>query len=588
MLVFSDPEIRGKILKILGLLILARFLAHIPLPVLGTEDITPLIESDAVFGLLNTISGGAYGRLSFVMLGVGPYITASIVMQLLGVIVPRINEIQKEEGQIGQQKINRWTRILTVPLAMLNAWGILQFLANDGLTGGNSIELPEQLTSGVVDLTSFGYWLAVIFSMAAGSILIMWIGELITEFKMGNGISLLILTGIVVRLPQQIAQFGGAVWENIQTAFDRISPGDEFAWGKFFDLEWGKLFDFAVLKAFFLENPLWAPTRSALLFLAVFLATLMLVVFVNDAVRRLMILYSRRGHVEGNSRTLGNIKADLPVKVNIAGVIPIIFAISFILFPSIISRFFQTSSFDAVKNTASSVEQFLSTQPNQNAFAPANLPDGFANGFGGFYWSDSAEEIQAAQSYDTTEGQEIFGFTLSTIGEVENSYFNGTFLENAKIPFTDITPFKFDGGNMGFLPEFALHFDGVLAYNFFYFFLIVFFTYFYTNTIAFKTDEISERMQKEGAYIPGIRPGQETQSYLSYLSNRLNVAGSIFLALIAVMPIVFSNNLNFGGDGTLNGIVGGTTLLILVSVTIETLKQIEAQATAIDYDRFTQ
>ena len=584
MLVFSDPEIRGKIIKILGLLILARFLAHIPLPVLGTEDITPLIESDAVFGLLNTISGGAYGRLSFVMLGVGPYITASIVMQLLGVIVPRINEIQKEEGQIGQQKINRWTRALTVPLAMLNAWGILQFLANDGLTGGNSIELPEQLTSGVVDLTSFGYWLAVIFSMAAGSILIMWIGELITEFKMGNGISLLILTGIVVRQPQQIAQFGSSVWDNIQLAFHRLSPGDEFAWGKIFEMEWGKLFDFPVLKAFFYENPQWAPTRSALLFITVFLATLMLVIFVNDAVRRLLILYSRRGHVEGNSRTLGNIKADLPVKVNIAGVIPIIFAISFILFPSIISRFFQTSSFENVQTTASSIERFLSTQPNQAAFPPENLPNGFA----GFYGTSEVADLRAAQTYDTTEGQEIFGFTFSTQGEVENSYFNGTFLENFEIPFTDVTPFKFQGGNLGFLPQYSIHFDGILAYNFFYFLLIVFFTYFYTNTIAFKTDEISERMQKEGAYIPGIRPGQETQNYLSYLSNRLNVAGSVFLALIAVMPIVFSQNLNFGGDGTLNGIVGGTTLLILVSVTIETLKQIEAQATAIDYDRFTR
>lgn len=575
LLVFTDAEIRSKILKILGLLIAARLLAHIPLPVLGTKDITPLIENDAVFGLLNTISGGAYGRLSFVMLGVGPYITASIVMQLLGVIVPRINEIQKEEGQLGQQKINRWTRILTVPLAMLNAWGILQFLANDGLTGGNSIQLPDQLTQSGVSLESFGYWFAVIASMAAGSIIIMWIGELITEFKMGNGISLLILTGIVVRIPSQLFQFGQSVWTNLGQLFNQASPDNSFAWSKFFQMEWGKLLDFDVWKAFLWENPQWAPTRSAFLFVSVFLITLLLVVFVNDAVRKLMIIYSRRGHVEGNSRTLGNIKADLPIKVNIAGVIPIIFAISFILFPSIISRFFQTSSFDAVKNTATAVETYLSTNPNQSAFRPANLPSNFA----GFYYTKDTEALQAAQSYDTTEGQEILGFTLSTQGGVKNSFFDGTFLERWT---------TFDGGNMGFLPEFSLYSDGVLAYNFFYFLLVVFFTYFYTNTIAFKTDEIAERMQKDGSYIPGFRPGKETEEYLSYLSNRLNVAGAIFLALIAVMPIVFSHNLNFGGDGTLNGIVGGTTLLILVSVTIETLKQIEAQATAIDYDRFTR
>jgi preprotein translocase SecY subunit len=583
-LVFTDPEIRSKVIKILLLLILARFLAHVPLPILDTKDITPLIESDAVFALLNTISGGAYGRLSIVMLGVGPYITASIVMQLMGVIVPRINEIQKEEGELGQQKINKWTRIITVPLAMLNAWGILQFLANDGLTGGNSIELPPQLKSGEVNLTSFGYWLAITFSMAAGSILIMWIGEIITEYKLGNGISLLIVTGIVAGLPNQISKFGAGVVENWKLAFDQFSPDNSFAWSKFFDMEWSKLFNWDVVKAFVYQNPQWTPIRSSFLFVFSFLLTLGLVVFINDAVRKLVIIYSRRGHAEGNSRTLGNIKADLPIKVNIAGVMPIIFAVSVILFPANIARFFQTSSFDNVKQTASSIEKFLSTNPNENSFKPADLPKNYV----GLYATKDTEKLKLAQSFDSTEGQEILGFTLSTQEGVKNSYFNGTFLENAKIPFTDVTPFKFDGGNLGFLPKFTLYHQGVLAYYFFYFFLVIFFTYFYTNTMAFKTDEISERMQKDGAYVPGIRPGQETESYLSYVANRLNAAGAVFLALIAIMPIVVSNNLDFGGDGTLNGIVGGTTLLILVSVSIETLKQIEAQATAIDYDRFTR
>ncbi len=572
-LVFTDKELRLKLLKIIGLLIFARLLAQIPIPVLAVSDISPLLDSDAVFGLLNTISGGAYGRLSFVMLGVGPYITASIVMQLLGIIVPRINEIQKEEGQLGQQKINRWTRMLVVPLAALNAWGILQFLANGDLTGQNSIELPAVLTNPEVNLQTFGYWLAVIASMVGGSIIMMWIGELITEYKMGNGISLLILSGIIVRVPGQLVDYIGTVAPTFGELFT-----------KFFESP-GKLFNLDVLKALFFENPNWLPIRNTVLLFGVFIVTLLLVVFINDAVRRLIIIYSRRGHVEGSSRTLSGVKADLPIKVNIAGVIPIIFAVSFILFPSIISRFFQTSSVEPLKNTAIAVEQYLSVNPSENAFRPANLPE---RNLGGFYLTGDIEELQAAKSFDISEGQEILGFTVTTQGEANNSFFEGTFLNNLKIPFTDITPFNFQGGNMGFLPEFSLFFDGFLAYNFFYFLLVVFFTYFYTNTIIFKTDEIAERMQKDGSYIPGYKPGMETQTYLSYIANRLNVVGSFFLAFIALIPVVFSHNLNFGGDGTLNGIVGGTTLLILVSVTIETLKQIEAQATNIDYERFTK
>jgi preprotein translocase subunit SecY len=177
------------------------------------------------------------------------------------------------------------------------------------------------------------------------------------------------------------------------------------------------------------------------------------------------------------------------------------------------------------------------------------------------------------------QGQELFGFTLSTNKDVQTSLFEAT-------PFNFI---RWNGTNFGFLPEGTLRWNGILAYYFYYFILIVFFTYFYTANLAFKTDEIAERMQKDGAYIPGYIPGKQTQDYLTYVSNRLNVVGSFFLAVIALLPIILSSSLNFGDNtGTLNGIVGGTTLLILVSVAIETLKQIEAQATAVDYDRFTK
>lgn len=564
LLVFTDPELRAKIIKILLLLIAARLLAHIPIPVLRIQDISNTIDNDAVFSLLNTISGGSYGRLSFVMLGVAPYITASIVMQLLTVIVPSLNELQKEGGQAGQAKINRWTRLITVPLAMLNAWGIIQFLAN-GNASGNSVDiLPAVLKQNNFNPQTISLWLAIILSMAAGSMIMMWIGEIMTEYKMGNGVSLLILSGIVVRVPEQFANLLKGSYPIVQNIwFELITkPG-----------QWYKYFNLDAWKRFLWESAYFAPLRSVFVFGFVFILTLLLVVFINDAVRKLLVIYSRRGHSEGNSRTLSGVQADLPIKVNIAGVIPIIFAVSFILFPTIVARFVATSNLDYVRNTAVSVESYLSTEKNQIQ-KPENLP----NGFGDLYWTKDAIQVTAAKNYDTTKGQELFGFTFSTKKDVQNSYFEATPLN-----------FKFDGNSLGFLPETVLRWNGILAYYFYYFILIVFFTYFYTANIAFKTDEISERMQKEGAYIPGFKPGSQTQDYLTYVSNRLNVVGSIFLAIIALLPILLSSNLNFGDNtGTLNGIVGGTTLLILVSVSIETLKQIEAQATAVDYDRFTK
>lgn len=574
LLVFVDKELRNKLLSVVGLLALARLLTHIPIPVLKSTDITPLVESDAVFGLLNAISGSGYGQLSIVMLGVGPFITASIVMQLLGVIIPRLNEIQKEDGEMGRNKINRWTRMVTVPLAALNSWGILQFLSN-GSTTGQSISLPSELTN--PDLAaSFPYWFAVITSMVAGSVIIMWIGEIITEFKMGNGISLLVLGGIVSKVPSSLAKFTTKAWPNMQELFSKFTSNP------------GKIFNFDVWKALFYSNPTWAPTRSFFSFLAIGIVALLLVVFFNDAVRKLVVVYSRRGHIEGKSRTLDSIKADLPIKVNMAGVLPIIFAISFILFPSILSRFFFTSNTAPLRDVAKNVESYLSAQRKQTpGFVDiTKLPE--KNLFG-LYLTGTKTQIDELKKLDLTEGQEIFGFTFSTKKDIQNSYFEGTPLNDIKIG--DFYVLRFNGNNFGFLPEFAIRSNGILAYTFFYAVLIVFFTYFYTSTIAFKTDEISENLQKSSAYIPGYRPGAETQDYLTYIANRMNVAGSIFLAMIAVMPFIFSDIIqgaDSGGDNTLSGIVGGTTVLIMVSTAIETLKQIEAQATIVDYDRFVK
>lgn|GEM_PF-4056 len=582
LLVFTDKELRQKLLSILLLLIASRLLAHIPIPVIGIQDISNIIDNDQVFGLLNTISGGAYGSLSFVMLGVGPFITASIVIQLLGVIVPRIREIQREEGELGQQKINRWTRFLAIPLGALSAWGILQFLAsgNTGATGtANTIELPDVLTKSQITPETFWNWFAVIAAMTAGSMIMMWIGEIITEYKMGNGTSLLILAGIVIRLPQSIQQF----WESSRSDFQDL----------FSKFNLSKITNWEVWKALLWENPSWQGVRITVIFLAIFIFTLFFVVFINDAVRKLIVIYSRRGHAEGKSRTMGAVEADLPVKVNMAGVLPIIFAVSFILFPTILSRFFFTANIQAVQDTARQVETYLSTEQSQN------IPEGpLPNNILGIYYTQSAPDLKNAVNFDSTTGQDIFGFTISTFKTDKNytlpenptqSDLDNKIKNESKTVLFDGTYFRFTlpSSNIGFLPEFGIHFRGFLAYTFYYFLLIIFFTFFYTSTVAFKTEEVADNLQKSGAYIPGFRPGEQTANYLSYISTRLNVAGSLFLALIAIVPLIFNQYIQIG-DGTLTGIVGGTTLLILVSVTIETLKQIEAQATAIDYERFTK
>jgi preprotein translocase subunit SecY len=567
LLVFTDKELRNKFFAIIGLLVAVRFLTHVPIPVLNSESITTLIDSDAVFALLNAISGGGYGRLSFVMLGIGPFVTASIVMQLLTVIVPKLNEMQKEDGEIGRQKINRYTRFLTIPLAALNGWGILQYLASD--TSGSGITLPTQLTTGDF-ATTFPYWFVVIFSMVAGSVVVMWIGEIITEFKMGNGTSLLVLSGIVARVPDQLSKFVSETFPNLQDAFNRLSKNPN------------KVFNLEVWKAFFFDNPTWAPARTMLSLLAISIFALALVVFFNDAFRKLIVIYSKRGHIEGKSRSLSSIQADLPIKVNMAQVIPIIFAISFILFPSILSRFFLTSNTGPLRDAAKNVESYLSTQ-NKQTPPPVNTADLPKQKFGNFYLTGSKNEIDAAKGFDITEGQELFAFTVSTKKDVQSSFFEGTPLNDIK--FGDFYVLRPNGNNFGFLPEFVLRWNGVLAYIFYYGLLIIFFTFFYTSTIAFKTDEISENMQKSGAYIPGYRPGIETQNYLTYISMRLNIAGAFFLSIIAVLPFFLTQNFQFG-DGTLSSIVSGTTLLIMVSTSIETLKQIEAQASIVDYDRF--
>ena len=566
LLVLTDNELRSKLFQIIGLLVISRLLAHVPIPLFDIQDLAPVINGDEFLGLLNTISGGAYGRLSFVMLGIGPYITSSIVMQLMGVIIPKIKEIQ-QEGESGQQRVNRWTRFITVPIAALNSWGIIQFLTN-APADQRVVNLPAVLASKEITIESFGWWSIVILSMTCGSIIMMWIGEIINEYKMGNGISMMILAGISARIPSQLWKLGNETAGYLGAFFGKFNISKLPS----------QIFNLEFYKAILWTNPIWTPLRAITFIIAIFLVTLLSVVFFNDAVRKLLIVYSRRGHTEGKSRTMTSVQADLPIKVSIAGVLPIIFAVSLILFPTILSRFFFTANIQSLRDGAQVVEKALSTQNKEEYRSirePLKLPGSPEKEIAGVWFSNNPKEIEVAITNDKSQGIEVLGFTLSTNPQIKNSVLGG------------IYPIEIPSTNLGFLPQGAMRWNGVLLYTLLYFLLIIFFTYFYTSEIAFKSDDVAENLQKSGAYIPGYKPGKDTANYLTYIVNRLNVVGALFLSIIAITPIIFQDKLQIG-DGTLTNIVGGTTLLILVSVTIETLKQIEAQATSVDYDKFTK
>ena len=365
---------------------------------------------------MNLFSGGGMENFSIVLMGVAPYITSSIIFQLLGMIVPSIEEMQKEES--GRQKINMWTRWLTVPLAAMQAYGMITLLrrGSAGILG---------------DISAFDFGVMII-TITAGTIFLMWIGELISEKKIGNGISLLIFAGIVSAIPAKLQQ--------ISLTFDQT-------------------------QLFMLIG-----------FVVIGIATVVGVVIINEGQRNIPVQYARQ--VRGN-RAFGGTSTHLPLRVNMAGVIPIIFAISVVLFPSMIAQFLVHAKSAWIVNLA-----------------------------------------------------------------------NGT------IAF----------------------FNNQLYYGLIYFILVFAFTYFYTEVI-FHPAQIAENLQKQGGFIPGIRPGKNTSDYLSNTTNKIILVGALFLGLIAILPLIMRY---FTGMQSLS--VGGTSLLIVVSVVIETVKQIEAQMTMREYD----
>jgi preprotein translocase subunit SecY len=418
---WKAPDLRKRFLYILALLAVFRIATHIPVPGIEEESLRRFFAGNQLFGLLDIFSGGGLSNLSIAMLGVGPFITASIVMQLLTMIIPRLEELQREEGEAGRRKIQMYTRLLSVPLAAIQAFGFLTLLQR-GTAGLGTV--PISFTP--MDL------LITILIVTAGSTFLMWLGELISEKGLGNGASLIIFLGIIAQAPQSLRQI--------------------FA--------------------------LWDPTKipTYLGFLAVALVVTAGVVFVTEAQRNIPVSYAKR--VRGG-RLLGGVSTHLPLRVNQAGVIPIIFALSLLLFPGVIAQFFTVAKNPTVANIAQRVVDLFN-----------------------------------------------------------NSVFYGTF----------------------------------------YFLLVVLFTYFYTS-VTFDPKRIAEHLQKQGGFIPGIRPGPMTVGYLKRVVNRITLAGALFLGAIAVLPLLMQG---FTRTQTLT--VGGTGLLIVVSVILETMKQIDAQLTMREYE----
>lgn len=415
-LIFKDKELRKKILFVLGVLFVFRVAASLPIPGVDPLRLSQLFQNNQFLGLLNIFSGGALSNMSIVMLGVGPYITASIIMQLLTMIFPRMKEIYQEEGEAGRKKFNQYSRILTVPLAIIQGFSLLLVLKNSGIIGQLS-------TLGMIEN------LVVI---TAGSIFMMWLGELISEYGIGNGISILIFAGIVSALPAGIQQY------------------------------------------FLSYDPSQIPLIIG--FLVAAIAVIAGVVIISEGERPIPVSYAKR--VRG-MRVYGGVSTHLPLRVNQAGVIPIIFALSILLFPQMIINFTAQSDIVALRDISTAILRFLSSS---------------------------------------------------------------TF------------------------------------YGISYFILVFLFTYFYT-AVTFDPDQISTNLQKQGAFVPGIRPGRPTSDYLSKILTRITLVGALFLGCIAVLPIVMQ-----AATGLASLTIGGTSLLIAVSVVLETVKQIEAQLVMREYE----
>ena len=416
---FRAPDIRRRILVVLGLLIVFRFLAAVPVPGIDRTQLAAFLQGNPLIGLLNLFSGGGLSNFSVVALGMNPYINASIIMQLMQGVVPSLQALSRE-GEYGRNRITQYTRYLSVPMAMLQAYGFLALLNSN------------QVLTGRFDLGSFDT-LTQIATLTAGAVALMWVGELITERGIGNGISFIIFAGIVSQAPSAIGAF-------------TVNPN----------------------------------IAALLAFVAVAIVAVAVIIYIQEGQRRIPIQYASR--VRGRRMYQGG-QTFLPLRVNQAGVIPIIFAVSILLFPAQLAAYFTASEIQIVRDVSNGIISLLNPQS--------------------------------------------------------------------------------------------------ILYVALYFLLTMGFTYFYT-AFTFKPDETAEQLRKNGGFIPGIRPGRPTQEYLARVVSRITFAGALFLATVAVAPsiigVIFPDLSAIG--------LGGTSLLIVVSVVVETMKQIEAQLMMRNYEGF--
>jgi preprotein translocase subunit SecY len=418
--VFKIKDLRKKIFFVLMILVVFRVAANIPVPGIDTERLSQFFANNQLFGLLNIFTGGAMSNLSIVMLGLGPFITATIIMQLLTMIFPQLEALYKEEGEAGRQKFNQYSRMLTVPLAALQSYGMLTLLSRQNIIGFLS---PIQ-------------WITSISMITAGALFLMWLGELISEKGIGNGVSLLIFAGIVSAVPLSIRE--------IAVTYD----------------------------------PSKIPSYLAFVVLALVITTG--VVIITEGRRNIPVSYAKR--IRGH-RMYGGVSTYLPLNVNPAGVIPIIFALSIMLFPGMVANFLGASSIGWLASFAQAV---------------------------------------------------------------------------------------------------GLLFQNAWFYGVCYFALVVLFTYFYT-AVTFDPKNVANNLQKMGGFIPGIRPGKPTSTFLYFILNRVLLFGAVFLGTIAVLPSIVQGATGITAFGF---VIGGTALLIIVSVVLETMRQIGSQLTMRDYEGF--
>ena len=411
---FTEKSIRNRILFCLGILAVFRALSTIPVPGVNTLALERFIGDNSFFQVLNLFSGGGLSSLSILMLGLGPYITASIIIQLMTMVFPKLKQLQQEEGAAGRQRLSQYSRLLTVPLAFIQTFALVNIISRQS---------PDVFGS----LSTFGF-IQIAIIVVGSSVLLMWLGERLTEFGIGNGASLLIATGIIAALPQSISR--------IYSTYDSTQA------------------------------------LGLLGILIMIVAAIAAIVYITEAERPIEVTYARQARSLASQGATGTAKTYMPIRLNQAGVMPIIFAVTLLMFPTFIGNIMAGSEVETIK----SIGTFITV------------------------W-------------------------------FQNAWVNGLL----------------------------------------YFLLVFFFTYFYT-AITFDPKLISENLQKSGAFVPGIRPGDSTIEYLSRIVTRTTLVGATFLGIIAILPSIVQ-----GLTGIASISVGGTGVLIVVSTIIDIVKKVDAQ-----------